>query len=63
MKRKVRMVIMLDYQHDLPKQIVDKLWEEHLEKMGKGSGRPIPRTRRRNIEKAKKTGAEVKKND
>jgi hypothetical protein len=57
------MVIMLDYQHDLPKQIIDKLWEEHLEKMGKGTGRPIPRTRRRNIEKAKKTGAEVKKND
>ena len=57
------MVIMLDYQQDLPKQIIDKLWEEHLEKTGKRTGRPIPRTRRRNIEKAKKTGAEVKKND
>ena len=54
---------MLDYQQDLPKQIIDKLWEEHLEKTGKRTGRPIPRTRRRNIEKAKKTGAEVKKND
>ncbi len=54
---------MIGIQNDFAKQTMDRLWREYQEKKGKGSGRPIPRTRKKNIEKAKKNGSEGKKND
>ena len=61
--KRVRKDKMLVVQNDFAKQTMDRIWDEYKTKHGKGTGRPIPRTRKKNIEKAIKKGSEVKNND
>ncbi|MBO6166509.1 MAG: hypothetical protein J6O17_09125 [Eubacterium sp.] len=54
---------MLKPIHDFAKDKRDELLKEIIKKQGNGAGKPIPRTRKKNIEKAKNTGSEGKKDD
>lgn len=63
MTKIVREVNMIKPIHDFAKDKRDELLKELRKTQGKGIGNPIPRTRKRNIEKAKNTGSEGKEND
>jgi hypothetical protein len=54
---------MIGVKYDYAKDVMKQIWDEREGKKKQGAGNPIPRTRRKNIEKAKKESSEVKGNE
>ena len=54
---------MIGVSHDYARDLMEQIRKEQESKKGKGAGKPISRKRKKNIEKAEKSGSEVKNRD